>query len=447
MHEQRELSDRELETLLRAPTWYTPSSLPVGLDETIRAQGQTLYPRILRLLRQELERRQQRRWATAASAVLMVTALLYFFGRLGPAAWLGFWLTGLVSAAVLIYNVVPSRLQQNAVQALSQTEDTHVVGPLLELLFAPTLSIRALAREGLTRLLPRLSPTSSGPLGDTHLDMLKTQLDAAHGVNARVGKEDSALLVAMLEAVGQIGDRRFLETVYTLMFCDAATQTETAVREAALRCFARLDARMDYGSVVRIGSHVKFVTSGQQQPYAYTVSNVFALRGLIHLLPHVGRADASVLTRAQWELLYEVLAGGVHESMPGITPGRPAELLLAILDMAERLEDTRALRAVRLLAAGDAATPDAQRVRARAREILPLLEAKAQREEAGQTLLRASEAPVSADTLLRPAEAAPSETAPQELLRPGATASTPAAATPVSAESNEPKTLPQRRSL
>ena len=95
----------------------------------------------------------------------------------------------------------------------------------------------------------------------------------------------------------------------------------------------------------------------------------------------------------------------------------PVALLTAIIEMALRLEDTRALETIRDYAHADAPTADEQILRNAARRALPTLNARAERDSIGATLLRASAAPTGAKTLLRPVLSNP-DSAPETLLRP-----------------------------
>jgi hypothetical protein len=146
---------------------------------------------------------------------------------------------------------------------------------------------------------------------------------------------------------------------------------------------------------------------------------------LTQLLPRLQASDADLLNAAQRTLLCRVLAYPLNDLFRSdlvvllTRQTKPmADLQVAILKAFEQVGDGKALPVVERMAVGPAQTADQQRVKAAAVECLPFLQARAIREQAHQTLLRASSASEpNPDILLRPAGTA-TTTEAQELLRP-----------------------------
>ena len=133
------------------------------------------------------------------------------------------------------------------------------------------------------------------------------------------------------------------------------------------------------------------------------------IAALIRLLPQIKPDNAEPLSPANYGSLYKLLDGTICRY--------PNALKQAIIEMARRLEDTRALEVIRPYALMNAHTATEKILRNAAKQTLPILRAKAAREKTGTMLLRASAAPVGAETLLHPAQEKPGAMEPQTLLR------------------------------
>jgi hypothetical protein len=129
---------------------------------------------------------------------------------------------------------------------------------------------------------------------------------------------------------------------------------------------------------------------------------------LVRNLPLLKSNDSEYLNDDQRKCLHCVIA----------KPDKDFDLSLAILAALDQVGDDRDVAAVRKLAETEAATSNQKKLRGRAVEILPGLEARAEVSKAAHILLRAASSPDSPEaSLLRPAQgvaAAPEE----QLLRP-----------------------------
>ena len=139
-----------------------------------------------------------------------------------------------------------------------------------------------------------------------------------------------------------------------------------------------------------------------------------ARAALTRLLPRLQAEDAPQLKEAQRTLLRGVLASaGQTYSLQDFNP----KFVVAILHCFAQIGDWKSLPQVQKLVTAENPSP----VRVAARECLPILEALAEKQKPGETLLRASSATeaasVSPETLLRPA-APQKEVTPDTLLRP-----------------------------
>ncbi len=132
-----------------------------------------------------------------------------------------------------------------------------------------------------------------------------------------------------------------------------------------------------------------------------------AERAMRHLLPRLDRPTHLAMTEAE--------RARVRLLLPETAS---APLVLELLAAFERVSDIEALPAVRLVASGGSALRDDDRVLAAARSCAAFLEEAARQKRDAETLLRPADG-APTDTLLRPAGGAPTEPA-EQLLRPAA---------------------------
>jgi hypothetical protein len=117
---------------------------------------------------------------------------------------------------------------------------------------------------------------------------------------------------------------------------------------------------------------------------------------LCRLLPLLGPEEAALITEREWNRLYRTLNI--------VRINQDFALMLAIIQMLERLPDSRALPAVLVLAQAPIHSTAQERIVAAARWCLPKLQAQARQEQTRQTLLRPVIEPAADTTqLLQPA--------------------------------------------
>jgi hypothetical protein len=141
-----------------------------------------------------------------------------------------------LAAAGLAAYFAPTRLQKRATKALAHCDDVRAVGPLAEALDKQDNATRDLAISALERLLPRVQAADADFLTDHQLDCLHKAL---------TDDKARSLQPALLKAIGQIGDERFLETVEALARGEGEAKKRTAVRDSAEQCLPLLKERVN----------------------------------------------------------------------------------------------------------------------------------------------------------------------------------------------------------
>lgn len=379
-----------------------------GFDRLYR-MGPEKFARIVRLIDREEKIRLVRRALSltgiVASWILGLSRLLlsgtwqsdYFFPYVG----------GLVGSCLLAVKWTSQTcLQYHIPRALSRLAEVGSVAPLLESLRFAGGKTRELVVANLTRLLPLMNQDTWSALTEPQRNLLCGQIKMA------LDATEIDFVEAVLETVSLYGDRKALPSVARIIVSEAPTGREQQVRDCARECLDRMMQRIDFGTIADIGPNVLRLNRGSEN-YASWDTLVDARLALISLLPLLQQpADAGVLSRKERKALHTALQLGQISPIYDFQKLGP-RFVLELLSALERIGDTDALFYVRAKAYGEAATADAQQIRAAARACLKSLEARAKREQVGQTLLRASDAPEpAADTLLRPAsggDAAPSE--------------------------------------
>ena len=139
-----------------------------------------------------------------------------------------------------------------------------------------------------------------------------------------------------------------------------------------------------------------------------------ARTALMRLLPQLHASDSRLLTVEHRAILNGLLDASAKRLIPAQFP-----LLLTVLQAFKQIGDARAIPEVRKLANGEGTGKDAT-VRKAAIDCLPFLERTVRQAEEQTTLLRASEAAVSAEGLLLPAAPGPDKHAEQLLRAQGA---------------------------
>lgn len=117
---------------------------------------------------------------------------------------------------------------------LARADDPSAVGPLVEALTWPEEGLRAVARDGLTRLLPRLKAGDGGLLSTSARTVLNGYL------NRDAARSHPDFVIALLAALEQVGDTTALPLVQALAEMEARSARERHVVEAAGRCLPYL---------------------------------------------------------------------------------------------------------------------------------------------------------------------------------------------------------------
>ena len=262
-------------------------------------------------------------------------------------------------------------------------------------------------QAAISALLQVLTPVAAWEDAKVGRERKQTLLDLFFSVTVRGAKNE--LAAPILQVAAREGEKSDLFRIYPLTQSFAASPKQQAVRDAARACFAAIEARTDYGTIADIPEYLKLGIAPPGEDGAITEAILLRRQALTRLLPQLTPEDAVLLAPRQYKFLYNLLQGGQS--------GYPNGLLIAIVAMAQRLEDTTALNAVRRCAQMDAPTEEERALRRAARNALRVLREKAEREKTGATLLRASSAPAGKETLLRAAQSKPSDRETQTLLR------------------------------
>ena len=331
----------------------------------------------------------------------------------------------------LAWNDPPLTHAQSTIeQQMRVLTDTRAIGPLLDLLpDAATRRERDVLQTTLTRLLPLLRPDNAA-LSDAQQKIL---YDA---ITTRTAEHHNAFFLACMDAVAQIGDVNALVPLTRVIIEDAPTHAQQAARDKARQTRDTLLARLDFGTVAAIPAWLDqlpapaLVASGASS-FFHLDKMAVPMYALSRLLPRLTPADTSLLTpRNRHTLTWAhrmILSMFVIQSGRGGAMGLDAAKIgrlgpnfeLAVLDALAQIGTGDDAAHVQTLI-NDGSTDYNRAVRAKAREVLPLLEARREKEQAGRTLLRGATAPPTAqDQLLRAASDAHNtqDTRPDELLR------------------------------
>ncbi len=390
----------------------------------------------------------------------LLVVILVLTANYPPLGIIAFALLAASKANPFLFLSRSSQAAADAVNALANTENLHAVGPLAE-----TLSLwdsSPVAISALCRLLPRLEPSDADLLTERQLICLRRALRQsasrflfwrADPIFAFVLRRALTTLDA-LPSAERTADQDLVEPHTShvegllQMFQDAVRQRRkntvnigVAAGLSAAFGVANLftlhhplpDNYLLYAAVGALGLTLTlscrglFRLKGLMKELA-TVSDLrvagpfieiaaledgsaktMAMHLLTRLLPRFRASDAKLLTDAQHAALIHILA----RRYPTL------DFFVAALKALEQIGDARALPVVDNLAAGRCVTTDPKRVQAAAQDCLPFLQIRCDRQQASQTLLRASSASETpADTLLRPAQGiGPAESS--ELLRGG----------------------------
>lgn len=130
-----------------------------------------------------------------------------------------------------------SQVQKNAATRLAQFDDKRAVGPLAEALTFEDKNVQAVARDALTRLLPRLNASDAPLLNEEQRNELNKAL--------KTRQRHDDFLIAILKAYEQIGDSKALPFVESLAKGEGRAEKSLPVREAAIACLPALRERAE----------------------------------------------------------------------------------------------------------------------------------------------------------------------------------------------------------
>jgi HEAT repeat protein len=200
---------------------------------------------LLEVVREEakkrrLQKRNQRvvQWIVLGFAALLLT--LYTIRSLSSSKeWDFSDISFLFIFLTLFGGVAASQLHKNAVSLLAKHEDLRAIGPLADALDIEDGDIRAVCSEALVRLLPRLKSSDSHLLSNDQRENLYLVLKRANL------KKDSELIIAILQAMQQVGDEAALPHVVQLSQLKNDSEAGQRVREAAQACLPYLQERVE----------------------------------------------------------------------------------------------------------------------------------------------------------------------------------------------------------
>ncbi len=263
------------------------------------------------------------------------------------------------------------------------------------------------------------------------------------------GTPKDSLRWAAIQAASIVGNALVMPALAHLAVQNVATPDEQLMRDAAHRALDRLMARLNFGTVDDIPEwigHLAYINASwnsmnrefdrgyeEQMPtridppmFGSWDSCFIAVCALTHLLPlltsqHTGLLDRAARERLKWApgtLPTILTCNGMRNLNPQIVRLGP-EFRLAVLAAFEALGEDDDLPYIQHWANILAPTPDLQRIRERAEEIVPILEARKQDNVHRLSLLRGASVPATPeDQLLRPASGQTPEEPADELLRP-----------------------------
>lgn len=343
-------------------------------------------------------------------------------------------IAGIIAGMALLIVAVGARYApptaSRGAETIAEMEDIRAIGPLLEILSGAFWQEQEAICSALTHLLPHLQAEKAGLLPPS-------QWQALVGcVTKQMSERHPEFVTACLEALERVGDENAFPCLALLVVQDAPTQAMQAVRARAKQCLRHLTARLDFGTVQDIPAWIAKLPRADD--YTSEHSKVLSDRAwdeyliatfaLTRLLPQLTPTDAGLLNREARSRLGESVSAPRYALTHGDGKHIPGGVVMTRLGSDY---DLARLAAFEQIGAGsdipyaqyclNAHTPaeDLPLMRARTKTALAILEARREKEEVGQTLLRgASAPPTPSGELLRPAQADAAHTVPGELLRP-----------------------------
>ncbi len=299
-----------------------------------------------------------------------------------------------------------------AFELLLTIDDQRSIGLVLEQLSERSGRRLNRVRRVLLYLLPRIKAPDD-------VQLTRAQLAHLHGIlRYSDRKRHIELRLAAISALHHVGTWEVLARLYLLASGEAVTEGEKFVRDATRDCLQALQQRFDFGTPEDIPACIARLFlppgSGKMPIFGYP-DCIAAWYSLIALLPQMSAFQYhDFLTVRYRDRLISLLLMAIgddfcYDKLP---------LFHTILETLVRAEDTRALNAVRKVAAMETSSHEARQLRDAAVRAVEALESAVARKQVSSTLLRGASAPASLPgELLRAAAPAVSETCPAELLR------------------------------
>lgn len=217
-------------------------------EETLRQMGEEGVEQLLEVVRKEAEnrRKQKRMQRIIQGTILSVIALLVVLYTLRALFSVKEWDFGDISFLFVFISLfggaaAASQLQKNATSLLAKYDDLRAVGPMADALDIEDGDIRAVCREALTRLLPRLQASDAALLSPEQRANLNLTLKKADL------KRDTELILAILQAWQQVGDEKAVPYVEWLAQLKSDHEAGERVRQAAQACLPYLQERVEKG--------------------------------------------------------------------------------------------------------------------------------------------------------------------------------------------------------
>ena len=139
--------------------------------------------------------------------------------------------------ATQLHRFALSGKQSEAARALAKYDDVRGVGKLAEALEWPEASVQHEAEVALTRLLPRMKASDAGLLDTKQRGNLYGMLKMRHA------RGHGSFLLAVLDALEQIGDDTAIPIVERLAKSAAYTKMQKRVQQRAMDCLPALRVR------------------------------------------------------------------------------------------------------------------------------------------------------------------------------------------------------------
>jgi len=221
----------------------------------------------------------------------------------------------------------------------------------------------------------------------------------------------AGLMVTVIETIARLDVTAALPNLIRIASVTTTVAGGQSVREAASEAVVLLSAHADFGTKADIPAKIKEFYKDNYDVNFSPDTDSWLMYSLTQLLPTLTKADTELLDKKHRELLYALCKSNQYKR-------NYSELKQAIVLALGNMEDTDALPTIFHLAHSDAPTDHEQDTRTMAKKQLAILTKIKEKQKVGSMLLRASDAPATAqDELLRPAHAT-QETQPETLLRP-----------------------------